>query len=194
MTDFVLSSGSYIRPFKARPGGNFPIRQMALSTGISSQVIRVGNVVGLDVNTTNGNQLLTLSSVSSGTCVSTAVVGIAAEGPGAAAGGPSSTNTSGTLIPVWEADPQVEFRAHTIGGLLNSTLIGTVHDINRDTTLNIDLIHVGAGRLTAPMNSVLITGLIDNAGDSGGAVSFKFVPNDPTNSTLSSGRRLAFFV
>lgn len=198
MTDFVLSSGSYMRPFRARGGAGIPIRQMPLSTGISSQVIRVGNVVGLDQNTTNGYSQITLSSVSSGTCVSTAVVGVAAEGPGAVAGGPSSTNVAGTLIPVWEADPAVEFRANTIGGLLNSTLVGTVKEINRDTTLNIDLIQIGASRLTAAMNNVLITGLIDQPGDSGGAVSFKFLPRDPnaTWTTLSSaaGRRLAFFV
>jgi len=194
MTDFVLSSNSYMRPFRARNGGAFPIRQMALSTGISSQIIRVGNVVALDMNTTNGWSEITLSSVSSQTLVSTAIVGVAAAGPGAAGGNPSSTNTEGTLMPVWEADPQVEFKAATIGGLLNSTVVGVVKDILRDTTLNIDIINLAASKLTAPMNHVMITGLIDASGDSGGFVSFKFLPRDYTNSTLSSGRRLAFFI
>ncbi len=196
MTDFTLSSGSYMRPYKARNGGSFPIRHMALSTGISSNVIRVGTVVGLDQNTTNGASLIVPSSVTSNALVSTAVVGVAAEGPGATAGGLSSTNVTGTLIPVWDADPQVEFRAHTRNGLLNSTLIGQIHEILRDTTLNIELINVGASCLTTPINHVLITSLIDAAGDSGGAVGFKFIAMEAgtATSSLSTGRRLAFFV
>lgn len=195
MADIPLSSGSYIRPYRARNGGSFPIRQMGLSTGISTNIIRIGTIVGLDGNTTNGQSLIVPSSVTSNVCVSTAVVGVAAEGPGVAGGGPSSTNVTGTLIPVWDADPQVEFRAHTKNGLLNSTLVGSIREFCRDTTLNIDVINVGASCLTVPIQHCLITGLIDNAGDSGGAVSFKFIPRgDPSNSTLSSGRRLAFFI
>lgn len=190
MTDFTLSSGSYMRPFRARNGGSFPIRQMALSTGISSNVIRIGTVVGLDQNTSNGFSLIVPSSVTSNGLVSTAIVGVSAEGPGATAGGNSSTNVTGTLIPVWEADPQVEFRAQTRHGLLNSTMVGTVRDIVRDSTLNIDLINAGAS--SAGLAVALVTGLIDAAGDSGGAVSFRFVTHDP-NSSLSTGRRLAFF-
>lgn len=195
MTDFTLSSGSYMRPFRARNGGAFPIRQMGLSTGISSNIIRVGTIVGLDQNTTNGASLIVPSSVTSNALVSTCVVGVAAEGPGAAGGGPSSTNATGTLIPVWEADPQVEFRAHTKNGLLNSTLLGQFKEVLRDTTLNIDLINVGASCLTTPINHVLITQLIDAAGDSGGAVAFRFVPREAgtATSSLSTGRRLAFF-
>lgn len=185
MTDITLSSGHYMRPFRSRNGGSFPVRQMGLSTG--STTIRLGTVVGLDQNSTLGASLIAASSVTSNALVSTAIVGVAA------AGVYGSTNDSGTLIPVWEADPQVEFRANTGHGTLNSTLLGTVHAIFRDSTLNIDLVDVGASCLSTPILYALITGLIDAPGDSGGAVSFRFVSFDP-NSSLSTGRRLAFFV
>ncbi len=85
---------------------------------------------------------------------------------------------------VWEANPMVEFKAWTRFGLLTSTIVGTVRDLTRDSTLNIDLVHLGASSLATPANSVIVTGLIDNPGDSGGAVTFRF-------SQLSSG--LAFY-
>jgi hypothetical protein len=192
MTDFVLSSGDIMRPYRS-PWGGFPTRLMPLSTGISSQIIRVGTVVGLDQNTTNGWSQITPSSVSSGCLISTAVVGVAAEGPGAAAGGPSSTNTAGTLIPVWEANPNVEFKARSGHGLLNSTMVGVMKGLYRDSTLNIDLVECGASSLATPIPRVVVTGLLDNSGDSGGLVTFRFCTHDP-NSSLSTGRLLAFFV
>jgi hypothetical protein len=92
----------------------------------------------------------------------------------------------------------MEFRAVTKGAVLGSTHVGTVRDIQRDSTLNIDFVHLGASCLTIPVLQALITGLIDSPGDSGGAVSFRFVPRDFTNanstSPNSSGRRLAFFI
>lgn len=190
MTDITLSSGDYMRPYKEP----FPIvKFMKLSTGISSAIIRVGEVVGLDVNSTSFQDCIIPSSLSSNAVVSTAIVGVAAEGPGAAAGGPSSTNSQGTQIPVWEANPNVEFRARTGHGLLNSTMVGQVKGIFKDSTLNIYLVECGASSLTTAQPRVVVTGLLDNSGDSGGAVTFRFITHDPTSS-LSTSRLLAFFV
>ena len=187
MADITLSSGDSIRPYRT-PWGNFPIIGMALSTGISSATIRVGQVVVLDVGSTSYTNCIIPAALSSGTVTSTAIVGIAAENPGAL----SSTNTQGTVIPVWDANPHVEYRARTRGALLNSTLVGQVKNIAWDSTLTINLIDVGAGALTTALPRVIITSLLDNSGDSGGAVTFKFITRDPGTSTTGSGC-LAFY-
>lgn len=193
MTDFVLSAGNTMRPWRS-PWGSFPIRTMKLSTGISTLIIRVGTVVGLDPNSTSFADCIVPSSQNSSlaTLVSTAIVGVAAEGPGAAGGNPSSTNTQGTLCQVWEANPLVEFRAHTRNGLLNSTCVGQAKELVWDSTLNITLVNIGASSLATPQPRVLITELVDNSGDSGGAVLFKFLTRDITSS-LSTANLLAFF-
>lgn len=171
MTDIVLSSGDIMRPYRS-PWGAFPTRGMKLSTGNSSIGIFIGRVVQIDVNSTSFQDCIVPSSLSSGTIVSTAIVGVAAENPNAPL---ASTNVQGTVIPVWEANPNVEFRARTRGGLLNSTIVGQLKNLDWDSTLNIQLVNVGAGALATPLPRVVVTGLLDNSGDSGGAVTCRFV-------------------
>ncbi len=188
MADLTLSSGNTCRPYWSVTGADI-VRNMPISTGISSNRIFIGAVVGLDVNTATNQHAIVPSSQTSNTIVSTVIVGIAAEDPSAR----SSTNTYGTLIPVWDAAPGLmEFRANTRNGLLQSTLLGVAKDLLWDSTLNILLVNVGASCLTAPQPKVIITRLIDNVGDSGGAVAFKFCAKDPVSS-LSTGRILAFY-
>lgn len=178
MTDFVLTSGMIARPYKS-PWGAFPTKGFALSSGISSNAILLGRVVGLDVNTdSNAGQILP-SSQTAGVVMSTAIVGIAAEGPSA---GGSSTNTRGTVISVWEANPMVEFRAQTQGANLASSQIGKLKALVWDSTLTIH--KVDLSNSTAINVRCVVTGLIDNEGDSGGAVAFRFLTGDP--STISS--------
>ncbi len=189
MTDFTLSQGSIMRPWRS-PWGAFPVKAMAISTGISSAVIRVGQLVCLDVNSTRNDRVIP-SSLSSNVVVSTAIVGVAAEGPGAP-GTLSSTNAAGTVIPVWEANPNVEFRVHTRKDVLSSTLVGQYRDLEWDSTLFIHLVNVGAAQLTTPQPRVVITGLIDAPGDSGGAISVRFCVKDPSIAG-STARVLAFY-
>lgn len=191
MADITPTGGDFIRPWSS-PWGSFPIRSMKLSTGISSNKIFLGSVVGLDVNSTSFQDCIVPSSLGSSFSViaSTAVVGIAAEGP--ATTSPSSTNTQGTVIPVWEANPNVEFVARTRNGLLNSTCVGQMKELVLDSTLNITLVNIGASSLATPMPRVIITGLVDNSGDSGGRVTFRFAVKDGTSS-LSTANLLAFF-
>lgn len=75
---------------------------------------------------------------------------------------------------MWDANPNVEFRARTRFGLLNSTIVGTAKELHRDSTLGIDVVNLAASSLATPANCVIITGLLDAVGDSGGAVTFKF--------------------
>lgn len=193
MTDFTLSAGNFMRPWRS-PWGAFPVRTMKLSTGISTLIIRVGTVVGLDVNSTAFQDCIVPSSQNSSlaTLTSTAIVGVSAEGPGAAGGNPSSTNTQGTLCQVWEANPNVEFIANTRNGLLNSTCVGQAKELVWDSTLNITLVNIGASSLATPQPRVLVTELIDASGDSGGRVLCRFLPRDVTSS-LSTANLLAFY-
>lgn len=182
MTDFVLSAGNTIRPHRS-PWGAFPTKSFKCSTGISSGVIFVGSVVQLDRTAASTSfqdciQKVTTSSnmlaVTAGT-----IAGVSAENwSTATAGNANITSTSpgqqGSLM-VWEANPMVEFKAWTRFGLLTSTIVATQRELTRDSTLNIDLVMLGASSLATPLNPVLVTGLIDSPGDSGGAVTFRFI-------------------
>jgi hypothetical protein len=161
---------------------------MALSSGISSNAILLGRVVALDVNTdSNAGQILP-SSQTAGVVMSTAIVGIAAE----AAQGPGSTNTRGTVISVWEANPLIEFRANTQGANLGSSQVGKMKALVWDSTLTIHKVDLSNSTLINVR--VVVTQLIDNEGDSGGAVAFRFLAQTPPagDSTVSRGV-LAFY-
>lgn len=187
MADIAPGRGDYVRPWR-NPWGAFYTRSMGLSTGISTNVINVGMVVGLDVNTATNGNLIVPSSLTSNTVVSTAIVGVAAENSTAI----GNNNAQFTKIPVWDANPSQEFRARTRNGLLASTLVGSNnHSLLWDSTLRIHLVNVGASSATTPVN-VCITELIDNVGDSGGAVAFSFIARDATSS-LSTANVLAFY-
>ena len=176
MADFTLSSGNICRPYRS-PWGNFPIRGFTISTGISSNVIQLGRVVSLDVNTaTNGSRILP-SSQTAGVVMSTAIIGVSAE----AVSSNDSTAAADRVIPVWEANPQVEFRANTQGAVLASSQIGINKALVWDSTLTIHKVDLSNSTLINVR--VTVTQLIDAIGDSGGAVAFRFLASDPSAST-----------
>lgn len=172
MADITPNSGDFVRPHKS-PWGAFPTRSMKLSTGISSNTVRVGQLVGLDTGSTSYTDCIVPITSSSNTLNPGAgtIVGFAAENSTAN----GAQTAQGTVIPVWEANPMVEFRARTRGGLLNSTIVGQPKELTRDSTLGIDLVDLkSASSLATPAKCVIVTGLIDSPGDSGGAVTFRF--------------------
>lgn len=162
MAEITLSSGNICRPFRS-PWGAFPTRTMPLSTGISSAAILIGRPVTLDWtgSTTAGK---VLPSTADATFM---LVGIAA------ATVQGSTAVTNGDLPVWEANPAVEFQANTKGGALASSLVGLRKTLHWDSTLGIAYVDVTAS--TRSDNRVAITGLIGNEGDTGGAVSFRFL-------------------
>jgi hypothetical protein len=169
-----------LRPFKS-PWGAFPMRSMPLSSGISSNAITLGRIVGLDVNTdSNAGQVLP-SSQTAGVVMSTAIVGVAADTPTAAGTVGGLSNVRGTVISIWEAHPSVEFRAQTQGANLTSSQVGKNKAIVWDSTLAIHKIDLSNSTIINVR--ARITGLIDAEGDSGGAVSFKFLTRTPADST-----------
>jgi hypothetical protein len=187
LTDFTLSSGAILRPFRC-PWGAEPTKSYALSSGISSNAIILGRIVGLDVNTDSNAAQILPSSQTAGVVMSTAIVGVAAE----AAVGPGSTNTRGTLISVWEANPLVEFRAHTQGAVLASSQVGKTKALVWDSTLGIHKVDLSNSTLINVR--AVVTQLIDAEGDSGGAVAFRFLSQTPPagDSTVSRSV-LAFY-
>jgi len=147
---------------------------MPLSTGISSNAILLGRVVALDANTASNSHRVLPSSQTAGVVMSTTIVGVAADSPSGGAVG--TTNTVDTVIQVWEANPLVEFRANTQGATLQSSQVGALKALVWDSTLNIH--KVDLSNSTAANVRVVVTQLIDNIGDSGGAVAFKFLAKD----------------
>lgn len=184
MAEIALSSVMYVRPWRS-PWGAFPTRShLVVSTHAT---IPLGRPVTLNwtANNTSVGQIV----ASTGDDYFWGV-GIAAS----SATRPASSVTEGVAIPVWEMNPLVEFRANTFGAALASSITGLRKKLVWDSTLNIAKIDLTAS--TATDWRVVVTGLIDNVGDTGGAVSFKFISRtgDQVNSTiLSSNPLLAFF-
>lgn len=184
MTDFTLSSGSICRPMRS-PWGAFPTRSMGVASTLAA-AIRIGQPVSLlaDTSTNAGNVLgATMPNVIN-------LVGIAAEGISSGA----SSLVGGNTISVWEANPSVEFKAVTKGGLIGSSLVGKRRSMNWDSTLNIAWIDTTAS--TATDWRVVVTGIVDGDQDSGGYVAFRFLAETGSqiNSTiLSSSPLLAFY-
>jgi len=52
--------------------------------------------------------------------------------------------------------------------------VGQPKELHRDSTLGIDVVNLATSSLATPAKCVIVTSLIDNAGDSGGAVTFRF--------------------
>lgn len=161
MADLTLSSGSYARPYRS-PWGAFPVRTMAISTGVSSQAIPVGRKVTLDWSSTQAGQVK--ASTAEGWFFGVGLAASAVSG---------STATRGGEISVYEANPLVEFKAVTKGATLDLSQVGLHKKLMFDSTLNIEYVDLSAS--TAADWRVVVTGLLDAVGDSGGYVSFRFL-------------------
>lgn len=189
MTDFTLSSGSICRPFRT-PWGAFHTLGYQVSTGLSSAVIWMGRVVTLDY-TEGANSSLNMYVKASTADNTFYTVGIAAETQ--PNGGSGSTAVLGTAISIWEANPMQEFKAVTKAGTLQSSQVGLTKTLHWDSTLNIQYVDLSAS--TATDHRVVITKLLDQQGDSGGYVAFRFIGNSrQQGSTLNSSTPyLAFY-
>ena len=185
MTDFTLSSGSICRPYRS-PWGAFPTR--GVRTESTSAAIAVGQPVTLG---TAGSTTYDCAIAVAGNAPNMFnTIGIAAEAE--AAGGSSAV--AGATISVWEANPLVEFKAVTKGGVLASSLVGLRRSLVWDSTLGIAWVDLSAS--TATDWRVLVTQNLDAVGDSGGYVAFRFLSQTGSqiNSTiLSSSPLLAFY-
>ena len=187
LTDFVLSSGNYCRPYRT-PWGAFHSRGYQVSSGVSSAAIVIGRPVTLDY--TEAGNTSNASHVKASTADNTFyLVGIAAETIS------GSTAVEGTPIKVYEANDMQEFRAVTKAGTLQSSHVGLTKTLHWDSTLAIAYVDLSAS--TAADHRVIVTDLHPSyqQGDSGGEVIFKFMRNSyrQGSTIVSSTPYLAFY-
>lgn len=187
-TDFTLSSGSIMRPFRS-PWGNFPTRNMPVIS--TNAVVKVGQVVTISAAGSSFGANAVNNNTSTGGLNLFSIVGVAAEGAPVFV----SSATQGPTIAIWEANPLVEFKAVTKGAVLASSHVGKRKCFAYDSAKDIHWIDLTGS--TATDWRVVITGLVDGIGDSGGYVSFRFLTSlgEQIESTtiLSSSPLLAFY-
>lgn len=171
MTDWAISSGDYMRPYRSRIA---PILEFGPES--TAQSFLVGQLLELDSQAATSNFRLRVALRSASTITSTALIGIAAEG--------ASSVTDATRI-YWPITPMVEYMARTRGSTITSTNVGQSYGLFFDSTKNVCGVDLANQQSTSLR--VVITGLIDPIGDSGGYVRFKFGTPVGTASTNTFG-------
>lgn len=172
MADVALSSGSICRPYRS-PWGAFPIKHMKpISTNARIDVGRVVHTNWTAATSTAGGQIVQSTADNA-----FMIVGIAASSLAA-----GSSGTANSAIPVWEANPNVEFRAFTKGAPLGSSQIGLRRTLHWDSTLAISYVDLSASTaadwrviVTGVNGENGVTGLKGDPGDTGGEVTFRFL-------------------
>lgn len=159
-TNFAIGVGDYMRPYRTQGSDGATIDNGPEST---AQSFKVGAVLEMDSQVSTSSFRLRQALVSASTVTSTSIVGVAAEG--------ASSVTDATRI-YWRATPEQEFMARTRGGVLASTNVGLGYGIFYDSTKSVYGVDLANAQSTSVR--VLVTGLIDAVGDSGGYVKFKF--------------------
>jgi len=185
MTDITLSSGMICRPYRC-PWGAEPTKTMPISTAGN---IFPGSILTLDyADAVAQTSVAANVKASSGTAAVPTyyIAGISL------AGVTASTATEGvTTVTFAEANPLVEFKAVTKGGVIASSNIGMTKKLTWDSTLNIAYVDLSAS--TASEHRVVITenvpkdGGASPLGDSGGFVAFRFLTGLSGNIQGSSG-------
>lgn len=176
MADITLSSGMTCRPYRS-PWGAFPSRTMGISSGVSSAAIYPGSILTLDYADAVA-QTSNVGTVKASTGTAGAPLFYIAGISGQAVSGSSATEIT-TEVTFYEANPLVEFKAVTKGGVIASSNIGMARKLTWDSTLNIAYVDLSAS--TAADFRVVITenvpkdGGASPLGDSGGFVAFRFL-------------------
>lgn len=190
MAQVSLSSGSVARPYRS-PWGAFPVKHMIPVS--SNAAIHVGRQLSLlGGGSTNGGEVAPSSNATFN------LVGLS--GSSMAAG---SSATRNSPIPVYEANPNVEFVAFTIGDAVGSSHIGARKALHWDSTLGIAVVDLATSTgsdarvvITGVPGVNGVTGLKGELGDSGAQVTFRFITNlaGVNGSTIvSSTPLLAFY-
>lgn len=160
MTDWVISSGDYMRPYRSQGSDGVSLDYGPEST---TQSFLVGSLLERDSQVATSAFRLRQALRSNSTVTSTALLGVAAE--------PASSVTDATRI-YWSINPQMEYMARTRGSTITSTNIGLGYGLFFDSTKNV--YGVDLANAVSTSIRVVVTGLIDAIGDSGGYVRFKF--------------------
>lgn len=171
MANWTISSGDYMRPYRT-VGAD--AGTMNFGPESTAQSFLVGSLLEMDSQVSSSAFRLRQALRSNSTVTSTALIGVAAEG--------ASSVTDATRI-YWPITPATEFMARTRGDLIQSTTVGMPYGVFFDSTKNVYGVDLANAQSTSLR--VVVTGLIDAAGDSGGYVKFKF--GRPAGSTVTFG-------
>lgn len=170
MADFTHSSRSTVRVYRSARGAP-QIKAFQESTCGSSAVIQAGNVVSLDIAASTANHRIVRcsSATDADPILSTAIVGVAAQGS-TSDGSTTGLGTKGRDLIVFLADETTEFLFPT-KAVLGSSLVGTPMRLQWESTLHFHYASVSTGD-----PRIWVTGLPDNAtaGDTGGYIVGKF--------------------
>lgn len=169
MTDWAISSGDYMRPYRIQ-GSDACAQDFGPES--TTQTFLVGFLLERDSLVSTSKFRLAKAKVSASTVTSTSICGVAAD--------PASSVTDATRV-FWPAIPQIEFMARTRGSTITSTNIGEAYGLFFDSTKNVFGVDLANQQSTSLR--VIITRLIDAIGDSGGYVAFKFGTAGGTGST-----------
>jgi hypothetical protein len=173
MAENTLSSNSIVRPYRSAKGSP-RIQHVQASTFAAGSSILLGDVVSSDTAVGSAYHRIVKMAAH---IPSTAIWGIAAGNCGADGSTGALGLGLGTTgnVPVWVAERDTEFIGYTKdqgSTACQSTLIGTVRCIARDSTLNIW--YVDTANSTAGDVRIRITD-VPNPGDTNGAVVFRFL-------------------
>ncbi len=171
MADYTLSSRDSIRPFRVRAGAQ-PIMTFDASTCVSTNLIKVGDVVQFDATDSAAHRIVRSSTGTLGGILSTNYVGVAAQAD-TSDGSTAGLGEGKRPISVWAARAEAEFK-FPAAGTIASTLVNQARALKWDSTLSIHV--VALGNSTAAVLPVLITQVF-NPGDSNGYVAGRFVPS-----------------
>lgn len=173
MAEITLSSNSIVRPYRSMKGSPV-IRHIQGSTFAAGSSIVIGDVVSSD--TAAGSNYFRAIKMTAH-IPSTAIFGVAAgnDGQDGSTGAAGLGSPATSKIPVWVADADTEFIGYTKDAgstACQSTLVGTLRCIARDSTLGIW--YIDTANSTAGDVRVRITE-VPSPGDTNGAVVFKFL-------------------
>ena len=151
------SSGTHFRPHRSLYG-HFPVRTMPESTAAA---FLTGYPVMLDAVSTSTHRIGEMTTLAAN------IVGIAGE---------RASSVQDTQIPVYLAYPGVEFRGVLKGVALESSHMGAIRSVAKDTTLNIYYVDGNTGVSTAgglvEITDVTLPG--NDIGDTNAEVGFVF--------------------
>ena len=171
MSSNSASAGSIIQPYRS-PWGAFPIHHYPENNG---STFALGHIVMQSTRASTASNKIEESPVDS-----TRIVGVAAA---------PASSVAGTEIPVWEANPLVEFKAWA-KGTLTAENVGNSYGFAYDSTLGI--FYVDLTESTVTKVRALITEMLDSTGYVDGWVAFRFRTQDDAEASTRS-RVLAYY-
>jgi len=163
MADGSFSSGSYVRPYISAHGSPRTLSVPQGST-VSTALFYLGDCIKRGTTTNAHRAVLHDTGV---TANITGCLGFAAQD---CYGATATIGAASANVSYWPADPETEFIG-VCKGTLNSTQLGGIYAIRRDSTLGIAYIDLG---IVSTATMAVVTGFAEGStqGDTNGFCTF----------------------